>query len=79
MSHVHNIICSPYINKTLTNQLVQHTRIKAERNARELYTHCSIHIYLKPFEKSNCLTLVIQFSDDTRQELSTLNNIFDTT
>ena len=54
MSRVHNIICSLYINKTLTNQLVQHTRIEntglltfalKQRETHENYAHIVLSIY----------------------------------
>ena len=67
---VHNIICSLYINKTLTNQLVQYTRTECtglltfalrQRETHENYAHIIMSIYIKKtFEKSNCLTLVTQ-------------------
>ena len=55
MSHVHNIICSLYINKALTNQLVQHTRIEGtglltfELKRRETHVnfeHIVLFIYI---------------------------------
>ena len=72
MSHVHNIICSLYINNALTNQLVQHTRTEGtglltfalkQRETHENYAQIILsiyNVYPKPFEKSNCLTLVAE-------------------
>ena len=55
-------MCSLYINKTLTNQLVQHTRTEGtglltfalkQRETHENYAHSVLSIlYPKPFEKN---------------------------
>ena len=56
MSHVHNIICSLYINKALTNQLVQHTKIEGtglltfalkQRETHENYADIILSIYVQ--------------------------------
>ena len=56
MSHVHNIICSRYINKTLTNQLAQHTRIEGtslltfalkQIETHENYAHIVLLLYIQ--------------------------------
>ena len=50
MAHVHNIICSLYINKDLTNQLVQHTRIEGTGlltfAQNENYAHIVLFIFI---------------------------------
>ena len=50
MSHVHNIICSLSINKALTNQLVQPTRIEGTGlltfALKQRETHENAHIVL---------------------------------
>ena len=74
MSHVHDIICSPYINKTLTNQLVQHSRIEGtgvltfalkQRETHENYVHIVLPIDIQNLLKkylpnfSNAINLTI--------------------
>ena len=73
MSHVHNIICCLYINKALTNQLVQHTRIEGtnlltfvlkQKETHENYAHIVLFylyiVYPKPLKKSYCRLLLTQ-------------------
>ena len=56
VSHVHNIICSLYINKALTIQLVQHTRIEGtgllnfalkQTETHENYAHIVLPKYIQ--------------------------------
>ena len=56
MTHVHNIICRLYINKALTNQLVQHTKIEntgrltfalKQRETHENYAHIVLSIFIQ--------------------------------
>ena len=56
MPHIHNIICSLYINKAVTNRLVQHTRIEGtglltfalkQRGTHDNYAHIVLSIYIQ--------------------------------
>ena len=57
MSYVHNIKCSLYINKALTNQLVQHTRIEGTDilrfalKQRETHESFVLSIYIQNHKK----------------------------
>ena len=72
MSHVHNIMCSLYINKALTNQLDQHIRndgtglLTFALKQRETHENCAYTVlstYIQTdLKKSKCLTLVTQLT-----------------